>query len=523
MMRVTTAKYLLPAIFYAIGLGGCAADTPEVPGVSEAEEVDPGLGCAPTRPAVAHRVGGVVVEDPPGTAPIPCAVPTGIRTGEVSLVFTNAGTLLFQPALTAGVDDGLPIGLLRSLDRGASWEFIDPGVDQPRTRRNDMWMWADRQTGRVFWTNDNELPVGKDAPPRVDYSDDDGRTWVSSTPIPEMRNDHAMVFGGPPPEAMVDRLQGYPNVVYYIVSGGFTCRVYDFCGIHLTKSLDGGMTFSPAAPLPYPPECPAPGTDPVGAYSLPGAVAPDGTVYVPFTPCRRPYIAISHDMGKTWELVLVADTEIMGWGELGLGLDEGGTLYAAWTPLADRLLYLAVSRDGGRRWSVPMMIGAPGVTETAVPFLVAGAAGQVAVTYYGSTNRPVPAPAECEEPALECPGYERQTWNTYIVESWTALDDQPVFWSATLNDPVHPTLYGATPSAFRGADGWRQGYDHGSPIDYFAATMDADHTAWIGYVQACPPGVSDNNPNCQSPAPGARPEGLSGWVGRLAGHPGGSQ
>ena len=280
-------------------------------------------------------------------------------------------------------------------------------------------------------------------------------------------------------------LQGYPNVVYYIVSGGFTCRVYDFCGARFTKSLDGGMTFSPAAPLPYPPECPAPGTDPVGAYSLPGAVAPDGAVYVPLAPCRRPYIAISYDMGDTWEMALVADTEIMGWGELGLGLDEGGTLYAAWTPLADRLLYLAVSRDGGRGWSAPMMIGAPGVTETAVPFLVAGAAGQVAVTYYGSTNRPAPAPPECEGPALECPGYENQTWNTYIVESWNALEAQPVFWSATLNDAAHPTLYGGTPSAFRGSDGWRQGYDHGSPI--LLCRQDGRGPHGLGWLRASMP------------------------------------
>ena len=510
-------------VLLAIAVGGCTSDTPdEAPDAASVLETgahDLGPGCAPARPAVAHRAGGVIVDDPQGAAPIPCAVSTGFRTGEVSLVVTNEGTILFQPAWSAGTDDGQPFGVLRSVDQGATWEFIDPGVEQPRTRENDMWMWADRQTGRVFWTNDNELPVGKVAPPRVDYSDDGGRTWMSSALIPGMRNDHAMAFGGPPPEAMAGLLQGYPSVVYYVVSGGFTCREYDFCGTHFAKSLDGGMTFSPGAPLPYPPEYPAPGIDPVGGYGLPGAVTLDGTVYVPFTPCQRPYIAISHDMGDTWELALVADTETMGYGELGLGLDEGGTLYAAWTPVADRLLYLAVSRDGGQHWSAPKMIGAPGLTETAVPFLVVGAAGQVAVTYYGSTNRPVPAPPDCGGPALECPGYESQTWNTYIVESWNALDEEPVFWSATLNDPAYPTLYGATPSSFRSPDGWVGGYTYDGRIDYFAATMDADHTPWVGYAQACPAGVADGNPNCQT-ATGTRPEGLTGWLGRLAGNPG---
>src|SRR5712672_1133180 len=120
-----------------------------------------GPGCAPDRPAIAHRTGGVVVESPRGKAhrpPIPCSTPTGFRTSEISIVITNEGTILFQPVYP---QSGLPIGVLRSVDQGATWEFIDPKTDPPRTNPVDMTMWVDPRSGRVFWSNDLELPPGR--------------------------------------------------------------------------------------------------------------------------------------------------------------------------------------------------------------------------------------------------------------------------------------------------------------------------------------------------------------------------
>jgi len=90
---------------------------------------------------------------------------------------------------------------------------------------------------------------------------------------------------------------------------------------------------------------------------------------LPFTPCERPYVAISNDAGDTWRLSLVADTETIGWGELALGIDGQGNLYATWADAADRLPYLSISRDGASHWSTPLMIAAPGVV--AEPLLLA--------------------------------------------------------------------------------------------------------------------------------------------------------
>lgn len=178
------------------------------------EEVELGPGCAPGRPAIAHHAGGVIADtDRDEKAPIPCATRTGFPTGEPSIVVTNAGTVLFQPNLESDTT-GLPVGVLRSVDRGETWQFIDP-TTPARTSGADMNMDVGRRTGRVFWSSDL-------ATRRLDHSDDDGQTWIPSLLFPAtiVGFDHTQVFAGPPPENLKHLMQGYPNVVYVVVAGG---------------------------------------------------------------------------------------------------------------------------------------------------------------------------------------------------------------------------------------------------------------------------------------------------------------
>jgi hypothetical protein len=485
----------------------------------EGEELGP--GCAPDRAAVSHHAGGVIVEHHGDTNVIPCATNTGWRTSETAIAVTNRGTVLLQPAVQG--DGGLPIGLLRSTNRGRDWHFLEPGVQPARAVAIDMNIWVDRQTGRIFWSNDLIPPIGTVTTQRVDHSDDDGRTWSRSAELPVFF-DHTQIFSGPPPQRLRHAMRGYPNVVYVVVSGGFTCAAVGFCGTHITRSLDGALTFDPPVAFPYPPECPAPGVNPTGGYGLNGVVDREGTVYVPFTPCERPYIAVSHDGGETWYLVLVGNVETIGWGELALGTDSHRNLYASWTARADRLLYFSISRDQGSHWSTPMMIAAPGVNEAAIPILVTGETGQVAVTYYGSRNAPMPFPTPCSGYSLGCPGYENETWDTYVTETFNPLDRQPLFFSATLNDPANPTWFGMSPSSMRFDDSFATGTNAGTTggvafgdrLDYYSATMSRDGTPWVGFTQECPLGLPvPGNPNCPDSLAGDPTDGLFALVGRV--------
>jgi hypothetical protein len=489
-----------------------------------------GPGCARDRPAVPHHAGGHRVRHGSREeAPIPCVSNTGLRTGEPSIAVTANGTVLFQPNLLTATSD---VGLVRTVDRGATWEFILPADIPVRTSGADMNIYVDRAGGRTFWTSDL-------ANRRLDYSDDDALTWTAGSPFLDVVGlDHTQVFAGPPPRGHLTR--GYPNIVYVVVAGGAaTCPSRDYCGAHIIRTLDGGLTFSPGVLIPFPPECPSPGINPRGAYGLNGVVGRDGTVYLPLTPCQRPYVAISDDAGETWRLSLIADTEAIGYGELPLGMDRQGNLYAAWADASDRLLRLTISGDRGRHWSRPMLIAAPGVNETAIPQLVTGARGQVAVSYYGSRNAPLPFPPRCivgvsplsgnliEAPSLRCSGYEDETWDTYVTETWDALAAQPLFWSATLNDPVQPTWYGVSPSAIRvvvpegpnlaiGATAGAGPSQQGGRLDYYGMAMAPDDTPWVGFAQECPFGLPiDDNPNCPGDLTGAANDGLIGLVGRL--------
>jgi hypothetical protein len=493
-----------------------------------------GPGCAPDRPAIAHHASGVLANLPPGQAkkaPIPCLTNTGWNTQELSIIFTNKGTALVQVAYPAS---GSPLGVLRSVDNGRSWDFINPTVTPPRVAVEDMNLGIDRDTGRVFWNSDATGLEAFGIPDRdgnvyIDHSDDDGKSWVRSSPLsPNTRFDHAQIFAGPPPTSFLkDQLKDYPNIVYVAVAGGSTCFLFNFCGGHVTRSLDGGRTFEAPVTLTYPPECPFPGTNPTGAYGLKGVVSRDGTVYLPFTPCGRPYLAVSRDGGTSWQLLsLVAETTTEGYGELALGMDQQENLYAAWTDTTDRLLYLAISRNGGILWSIPQMIAAPGVNETAEPQLVVGKNGQVAVAYYGSKNSPgIPFPASCGGASVNCPGYEHETWNAYITETWDALSQQPLFWSATLNDPAQPVWYGYTPAAtqVRSSDGSIKFAGGGnalatgfSGVDYFGMAMAPDNTPWVAIDQECPLAKPNGNPNCSHAQSGGDLDlGLYALVGRL--------
>lgn len=142
---------------------------------------------------------------------------------------TKTGAVFFN---TLGDGGGAP-AIVRSTDEGASWEAV---FDRHEITA-DPYMYVDYDTGRIF-ANDLIPPCHL-----ISYSDD-GDTWTTAPAAGCGYNeDHQTVFGGPPPEGGA-KPSDYPNVIYLCsISDGISIAS---AGSACSKSLDGGVTFTPA-------------------------------------------------------------------------------------------------------------------------------------------------------------------------------------------------------------------------------------------------------------------------------------
>ncbi|HJP64899.1 MAG TPA: sialidase family protein [Actinomycetota bacterium] len=441
--------------------------------------------------AVVHHAGGRVLHSKKLEREAPDArlYRTGYPAFEPNLGVTDSGAVFYDGQSASGDPQ-----VVRSTDHGATWEVVFSG--HPTTL--DPYLYVDPDTSRVF--SEDYLVCHL-----FSYSDDLGDTWTTPIPTACVYNaDHQTIFAGPPP-AGGTKPRGYPNVVYLCSISAVisVASVMSAC----SKSLDGGRTFVPTG-------LPAYYDDPrlEGDLGIPGNcnganghgfVGPDGTVYLPRGWCGQPYLAMSRDEGLTWTRVQVAANgmpccgtvaTIPGVGTVGLHThesgvvaDDRGNVYYAWVA-ADRLPYLAISRDGGRTWGAPMMIGRPGVREALLPAIAIGSAGKIAVLYIGSTNSPWNGTSVVG-------GYADTTWNAYITMTVDALDRDPIFYSANLNATSQPLWKGSC-----GPDPERCGWG-----DFFDIRVGPDGTPWAAAVDLC------NERGCS---------GFSeGVVGRLVGGP----
>jgi hypothetical protein len=332
--------------------------------------------------------------------------------------------LVYSPAASEN-------SMARSQNQGASWSLTAPAQAQQTSFWNtvDPDVIADRRTGRVFWShatgpvrNEKELPEESGFWLAAAYgfqvysSGDEARTFTTADYQTAPTGDWEKVFVGPPPPAASGAAQpvGYPDVVYLcanspaeVAGPGRLCY----------KSLDGGVTFSlagytsPTASNP-PDICP-----PLNFNT--GVVDSQGTIYQPVNCEHSAYVVISHDEGasETWVPEPNAPTGTTTSGtNLKLAVDDADNLYALWS--AGGLAYLAISRDHAHSWSAPMMVAAPGVQNVTRPAIAAGAAGNVAITYYASSD----------------PSAQMQS--AYITQTADALDVQPLLYSGALNDPA---------------------------------------------------------------------------------------
>jgi hypothetical protein len=421
--------------------------------------------------AVAHHAGGRIIKGD-RSGPEPRMYLEGMPSGEPTLGVTNEGNV-FTPAIQSNTR----VEVLRSSNNGKSWDIVSPKLPGGRNAQLltfDPYVWVDDAEGvdRIFTI---DLTV---ACAYLSFSDDEGESWISN-PLACGRpvNDHQTLFSGRPATSTTI---GFPHVVYYCWNdvGSSSC----------SKSIDGGLTFS-ATGTPAFPGVDLDRQDFCGGLHGHGHVDINGTVYIPKGHCGQPWLAISKDEGLTWETMPVAKNGVSD-HEASVATDEKGNIYYLYQG-RDRLPYLVTSTNGGKKWSKPMMVGAPGLNEANLPSIDVGGVGKVAMAYMGTENSPG---QPFEDP------YDKTTWNGYMTISANALADNPVFYSTTVNDKDDPIKRGECGPGRCGT----------AVYDFIDITIAPDGQVWTSWVDAC-------NLTCSKQGPGDA--GNMGVIGRLVGGP----
>ncbi|HVF52752.1 MAG TPA: sialidase family protein [Actinomycetota bacterium] len=374
---------------------------------------------------------------------------TGFEAGEPTLAVTEDGSVLFQALAAAPT-------VIRSDDGGKSWTDVSPTINGRKTHATslDPYLYRDPYAGRVF-TYDFLFGCSL-----ISFTDDEGATWTTSA-LQCGEQDHQNLFTAPPVSSPT---VGYESLVY-ACSTQAGATIYSVA-THCQKSLDGGFSWVTTGAPPYTTEDHEENDLGVRGYCH-GAIGhgfggPDGTIYIPKGLCGQPWLAISKDEGLSWDRVRVADKgmALHATGvyehEASVAADAQGNVYYFWIA-RDRLPYLTVSKNGGRTWGHPHMVGPRALKEAALPSLALGAPGKVAVVYMGSADSPgapfhesddcTPDPVSCFSELFflnpaDPEEYEDVTWNGYITSTANALDRRPRFSNATINPPSDPLVRG---------------------------------------------------------------------------------
>ena len=421
-------------------------------------------GCDQTRPALAFHVGGGAATAP---ALIPCRYDTGVRAMEPSFAFDRQGRILYQGwVLRDEVPGGVPPYpvVVRSED-GVAWKDVSP---LGAVTSLDPVIYADPTTGRIFSVN--YAGVGQPVGATVSFTDDSGVHWTTALIGGGLGFDGQSIGAGPP---VTSRPIGYPNLVYYCTGttpGSSPPLTTPIC----SKSLDGGLTFTPTGKLPWPLQGP---DDVFGPWTGNPVVGPDGSLYLPKRFDGQPEIAISRNEGRTWTRRIIASNGSAG-AATRVAVDPAGNLYYTWSG-DDRLPYVAYSKDRGNSWSAPIMIAPPGVTEADLPRIAASAPGRIAVVYLGSTNASGHAPyyAYCDVLLSACSdgNYAGVRWNGYMAQIDDLFAADPIVRTATVNDPAQPLFIGGC-----SADGACM-----ANLDFIDVHFDPHGVAWGAFVDDC--------------------------------------
>jgi hypothetical protein len=408
------------------------------------------------------------------------AWPTGRPAGEPTLAVGRDGTLYFVGLSIPTRDDqgGVTIHsvLQRSRDGGRTWQELDAAAPGARgeTTTLDPFIALDPRTDRLV-NADYTPPCAV-----VSVSADGGDTFAAN-PLCGQHTDHQSVAFGPDGQ-----------IYYCAIDGGALQQ--GSAATACSKSTDGGRTFLRTGAPAFVED----GTRTGGQLGVPGhcagaaghlTVDHRGWLWLPRGFCDQPFVAVSRDEGATWERSQVAGLGMFVGAqfeehEASVAVDREGNAYYLWVA-RDHLPYMSVSRDGGRTWGRPVMVGEAGLDEAQLPSIAVGDPGRVALLYMGTTTSP--GPPYCARTTLDAcvnedgsPGrpaadYASTTWNGHMAVSTNALARDPQFTTATVNDPADPLIRGVC-----GPVRCQQAYD------FLKVVIAPDGTAWGAFVDGCP-------------------------------------
>jgi hypothetical protein len=275
-------------------------------------------------------------------------------------------------------------------------------------------------TGRLHWLG----LFGPNAPIPYQSSDDQGKTFTKAVDLSE---------GGGSDREWIDATP----------DGHVYAAWRDSIGYAFQSSSDGGGHWLPKKVK-------------VSGDALGGPIIHDpvrtGTLYIPLALFGGVVaggvsqasldLARSEDGGKTWELLPVADSRGSPVDVFATSIfpvvaaDQNGTLYLVVSMKQDTLpgavpktasqqgVFLFVSKDQGKTWSDALLVSPP-LKNAVMPWIAAGAAGRIVITYYQGT---------ASVPSEVLP----DVWDVMMEESIDADAATPTFQATKLTDaPNH--------------------------------------------------------------------------------------